>query len=109
MSKWIKKESNTNPKWDFEKDKELMGTLVSIETEVGPNNSNLYTIKKADDSIVSVWGTTLLDDRFKKIEIGTEIKLVYLGKTQSEKTGRTYHNFDFFVAEDDSVEKDSVD
>lgn len=90
-----------NPKWDFEKDKEIVGTLVSVETEVGSNASNLYTLKKANDELVSIWGTTLLDSRFKKTEIGSEIKLVYLGKTQSEKTGRTYHNFDFFLAQEE--------
>lgn len=104
MSKWKKLEANTNPKWDYAADKELTGTLVSFETEVGPNNSNLYTIKKSDGSLVSVWGTALLDDRFKKTEIGTEIKLVYLGEAKSEKTGRTYHDFDFFLAEEESID-----
>lgn len=104
MSIWKKLESSSNPKWDFEKDKELIGTLVLIETEVGPNSSNLYTLKKTNGELVSIWGTALLDNRFKKTEIGSEIKLVYLGKTQSEKTGRTYHNFDFFLAEEELVD-----
>ena len=109
MSKWKKLEASTNPKWDYKMDEEITGTLVSIETEVGPNSSNLYTLKKADGSLISVWGTTLLDNRFNKAEIGSEVKIVYLGEAKSEKTGRTYHNFDFFLAEGDSVEKDSVD
>lgn len=90
---WI--EVGTGPTWDFKEEKELMGTYVSKEEGVGQNNSNLYNIKKADGSVIGVWGNTMLDDKFKKIQVGESIKIVYLGMEKS-KAGKQYHNYKVF-------------
>lgn len=94
MADWEKVEMS--PTWDYENEKELVGVYLAKEVEVGPNKSNLYSFKKADESIIGVWGNTILDNRFKGISFGEEVKLVYLGKEKSEKTNREYHNFDVF-------------
>jgi len=87
------------PTWDFREDKELVGTFVSAETEVGPNKSNLYNFKKEGGEVVGVWGNTILDSRFKSLVAGEKVKVVYLGKETSPKTGREYNNFDVYKAE----------
>lgn len=97
-----------NPKWDFAEEKELTGRLVSKETNVGPNNSYLYTIKREDGSFVSVWGSTVLDKRFALIEQNSLVKLIYKGRVNNEKSGRSYHDFSVLVDDSDDSEE-SVD
>jgi hypothetical protein len=95
--KWKKVE--TAPTWDFKDDKEFVGTFVSAETEVGPNKSNLYNFKKDNGEAIAIWGNTILDGRFKNLEVGDKVKVVFLGKATSPKTGREYNNFEVFKAE----------
>lgn len=106
--KWKKLEAN--PAWKFEEEKELTGTYVSMEENVGPNNSKLYTLKKPDDSVIGVWGNTMLDDKFKSIKVGEEVKIIYLGKAKSKKTGNEYNNFEIYLGEaelkEDSAQED---
>lgn len=94
QNEWQKAEMN--PAWDFESKKELIGVYVSKEENVGRNQSNLYNFKVADGSMVSMWGSTLLDSRFKSIPVGVEVKIVYLGKAKSDRTGREYKNFEIY-------------
>lgn len=84
------------PSWDFEENKELVGKFLGVEEGVGPNNSMLYTFD-TDEGKVSVWGSTVLDIRLKNVEIGEEVKIVYLGKEKSEqRKGATYKNFEVY-------------
>lgn len=88
-----------SPTWDFKKegkDAELIGVFTGKETEVGDNESNMYHFEKENGEPVSVWGNAVLDVRLKNIKVGEEVKIIYLGKEKSEKTSRTYHNFDVF-------------
>lgn len=96
MEKWQKVEPQLTPAWDYKKDKEIEGLLLEVRTNVGPNNSKMYMIKKMNDEVVGVWGGTVLDTRFSQIQIGEEVKVVYLGLEKSPKTGRQYHAFDVF-------------
>ncbi len=91
MADWPKVEMS--PTWDYENEKEFIGIYISKEVEVGPNKSNLYNFKKSDGSVMGIWGGTILDDRFKGIGIGEEVRVVYLGMVKNEKTARQYHNF----------------
>lgn len=94
--KWIRIE--TAPTWDFKEEPELEGFFLGVETEVGPNKSNLYSFRNREGDVIGVWGNTLLDTRFKNLEAGDEVKIIYKGKEESPKTGRIYHNFDVFKA-----------
>jgi len=94
MDKWEKVE--TAPTWNFKEDKELVGTFLSAESEVGPNKSSLYNFKDEDGEVIGVWGNTILDSRFKNLVIGDRVKIAYKGKETSPKTGREYHNFEVF-------------
>lgn len=96
MSDWIKVGSSQNETWDYTKDKEIEGTYLSKEENVGPNNSIVYNLTKPDGSVIGVWDNTMLRDKFKGIEVGEEVKIIYLGKAKSEKSGREYHNFEVY-------------
>lgn len=86
-------EVELSPTWDFKKDKELIAFFVSTEANVGPNNSLLHTFRMQDNSLISAWGNSVLDKRLKSLLPGDKVKIVYLGSTKNDKTGRSYHNF----------------
>ncbi|MCX6806894.1 MAG: hypothetical protein NT135_02120 [Candidatus Berkelbacteria bacterium] len=97
--KWIKVEfepawncNDNTGKFSLSKGDELEGVFQYKEENVGPNASNLYTFRCGEKS-VSVWGSTLLDARFKNLVEGTEVKIIYEGKVKSPKSGRSYHNY----------------
>ncbi len=64
----------------------LQGTYIELEENVGQFNSKVYTIRGSDGE-VKIWGSTVLDDLMKKVEIGTEVRITYNGKKPS-KTGK---------------------
>ena len=90
---WAKVEMS--PTWDYKNDKEIVGTYKGMEVGVGPNNSKMYSLDVKGKTI-GVWGTTLLDARLKNLVVGEEVKIVYLGKAKSPKSGREYHNFEVY-------------
>lgn len=82
--------------WDSEKDKELEGIFVDKKSNIGANQSNLYTVQKEDGSFVSFWGSAVIDSNFDKIPLGAQIKIVYLGKQKNTKGDREFKNFDIY-------------
>lgn len=98
MAKDIWEKVEVTPTWDFKEESEFVGHFLSVEAEVGPNKSNLYSFKKEDGEVLGVWGNTILDSRFKNLELGDKIKIIYKGRETSPKTGREYHNFEVFKA-----------
>jgi len=89
------------PTWDFKEEPEFVGVFVSAESEVGPNKSNLYNFRIIDGSIVAIWGNTILDSRFKNLVAGQKVKIVFVGKVKSPKTGREYNSFEVFKAKEE--------
>ena len=82
------------PVWEYKKPgDEVMGVLQKVDKDIGPNHSRIYTIKQPDGSLIKVWGTTLLDTRFDFVAIGEKVRVVYQGKKDSQKGGRSYHDF----------------
>ena len=94
--KWTKIDVESGPTWDYKEEQEITGVLLEKEENVGPNNSMMYKLQTEDGETIGVWGNTVLDGRFKKIEVGEEVKLVYLGKMKSPKTNREYNAFDVY-------------
>ncbi len=85
------------PTWDYQKDKEIEGAFVGVEENVGPNGSKMYTIELVGGERLGVWGNAVLDTRMKNVTEGEEVKIVYLGREESQKTkGRSYHNFEVY-------------
>lgn len=91
---WKKVEQS--PTWDYKVDNEFVGIYISREENVGPNNSNLYNFEKKNGEMIAVWGSSVLDVRFKNLKFGEEVKIEYLGKQKSEQTGREYHAFEVY-------------
>ena len=78
---WIKAEGNAIH--NFDEEPTLIGTYIRKEENTGPNASNLYTLEKTDGGYISVWGNTILDNRFEIVNLGEEVKIVYYGKVKS--------------------------
>ncbi len=91
--------------WD--KEEPIEGTFVRTETNVGPNESNMYTIK-TDSGEVKVWGSTVLDDKLMSVPQGTFVRIEYEGKLKSKK-GNEYHGYKVFFDEDSVPEVPTVD
>lgn len=100
-NKWRKlnTEGAKTENWKPEKEgDELAGVYVDKRENVGPNGSNVYVIQKEDGVLFSLWGSAVIDSNLPKVPFGSEVKLVYLGKTTNPKTNRTFNNFNVFVA-----------
>ena len=66
--------------WEYSESGDFIeGAYLEIETEVGPNKSNLYKLSIGPGEVLSVWGTTILDQRMRNVTIGDKIKITYLG------------------------------
>ena len=104
--KWIKidDDSNFNPTWDYRTEPNFEGVFQGVETGVGPNKSNLYTFKKPDGRLMSVWGSTVLDKRLSTLTEGEEVRIEYLGDERTER-GTTYHNFAVYKEELPTIEQ----
>lgn len=93
--KWEKVEMAES--WSPEEEKEIVGVLVNKEENVGPNESMMYTLETEAGEHVGVWGSTVLNNRMGQIPIGTEVKIVYKGKTTSKKTERQYKDYEVYT------------
>ena len=94
---WKRVEVSQTPAWEPNKEKEVSGVLKQVKTKVGPNESNLYVLKREGKEDIAVWGSTVIDSRMEDIELGSEVKIVFLGEATSEKTGRNYKNFEVYT------------
>lgn len=86
--------AENSPTWD--RIAPITGKLVGVKSNVGENESMLYTLQ-TDNGNIGVWGSTVLDTKFAGIQNGSMVKIEPLGKQKSEKTGRTYNDFRVFV------------
>jgi hypothetical protein len=64
----------------------LQGTYIELEENVGQFKSNLYTIRSSEGE-VKIWGSKVLDELMKKVDMGMEVRITYNGK-QPSKTGK---------------------
>lgn len=92
---------NNSDVWD--KENPLEGKLVKTESNVGPNESRMYTVE-TDKGEVKVWGSTVLDDKLIGVPNGTYLKIDYEGKVKSAK-GTSYHSYKVFIDEDSVPEE----
>ncbi len=92
MSKWkeVKRDEEVVEKpsfWEPEAIGEtLQGTYIELEEDVGQYKSKLYTIKSIAGE-VKIWGSKVLDELMKKVDLGMEVRITYNGK-QPSKTGK---------------------
>lgn len=72
----------------------VQGFYVNRREGVGQNGSNVYELKLPDGQLVSIWGSALLDGKFKEIPLGCEVRVEYLGiAAPKTAAGRSYANF----------------
>ena len=70
----------------------VVGIYLSSQSEVGSNKSMVYNLEQPNGKIISVWGSTVLDSKFKLVKFGDDIRIIYLGKVKPDK-GREYKDF----------------
>ena len=96
--------SKVNPKntdtWNFDVNSQLEGKYISVRENVGPNNSRLYYVETTDGE-VAFWGSALLDALMKSVLVGSFIRVLYKGTVKSEKTKRSYKDFEVEVGEEE--------
>jgi hypothetical protein len=91
------KEVTQSPAWDFEENSVVEGEYLGKQTEVGQNKSNLYKIKQDDGTVVSVWGSSVLDTKMSSVTEGMRVKIEFLGKKKSPTKGhQPYKDFAVF-------------
>jgi hypothetical protein len=71
---------------EFEENESFEGTYLSSKENVGPNDSMMYEFRALDGSSVSVWGSTVLDNKMKHIAPDTRVRIVSLGMKKSPKS-----------------------
>jgi len=110
---WKEVNIESGKMWDKEKEKTITGLLVEKKSGVGPNESHVYVIEVKGEN-VSIWGSTVLDNKMSTAKVGEEVMIEYVGKTQNPKTNREYHDYKVFTREVPFTEvggtqKDDVD
>jgi len=84
---------------------EVEGVYTKKMENVGANSSNVYSITTEKNGLVSVWGTTVLDDKMKEVPVGYEVKIVMSGKQKPKSgAGKAYYTFQVFSAKPAMVE-----
>lgn len=73
--------------------KEVHGILDDVRKNIGENNANIYEIFTAEYGQVSVWDTTVLADKMKKVLVGSEVKIIYEGEVKPKSGGKAYKQF----------------
>jgi hypothetical protein len=76
---------------------QIIGTYKGKEEEVGQHNSNLYHIETLN-GLEAIWGSTVIDSRMSKVQIGNRVKIVYDG-LKVGKNKATYKAFKIFQKE----------
>ena len=91
MNEWKTVGDAVGETWD--KKDPIQGVYTTKQTNVGPNESNMYTIK-TDKGNVGVWGSTVIDSKFEQVPVGSEVKIKSLGMATG-KSGKEYADFEF--------------
>ena len=73
----------------------IVGKLMNIRE--GQFGNNVYDIN-SDGNRYTVFGTKVLDSTITSDMVGKVVKIEYKGEAEG-KSGRTFKNFDVFVAE----------
>ena len=80
---------NSGESWNEEKP--VMGQYKAKKEDVGPHSSNVYVLA-TEDGDVSVWGSTVLDNKFNEIPLGSTVYVESLGKVKG-KHGSSYKDY----------------
>lgn len=83
----------TGDAWNFDETPVARGVYMGFQENVGPNESMMYHFIDEQGDAFSVWGNTILNDRFKQVEVGETVVIVYEGKAKTQDGKREYKSF----------------
>ncbi len=83
--------------WKPETNDFIAGIYLTKKTKFGENNANVYVLRQEDGTLISVWGSKVLDDKMSYRQEGEDIKIIYLGEKKGEGT-RKYHDYKIQVS-----------
>lgn len=81
--------------WDFKTQKRIKGVYMSkrvVSTKYGERE--IYQIETPTHSLVDIWETAMLKREFMNTMEGTEVRIEYMGKEQTDK-GQQVNMFKF--------------
>lgn len=89
----------------------VVGTFVTTTEVTSPDGTKglLYQLKAEDGHIIGVNDSAALRGKFDTIAPGDLVRVEFLGKKVSNKTGRSYNDFDVQVAESNPDSKEGFD
>ncbi len=71
----------------------IIGTYIGKKENVGLNNSNVYLTKEDNnEDATSVWGSSVLDNKFEEIPLNSRVKIEFLGRVKG-KSPQPYKDF----------------
>ena len=105
MADWQEVGGDSGEMWN--KEGSIEGTLVSRQSNVGPNNSMKYNVE-TKDGVVGVWGSTVLDTKMEQIKDGSVIRITYLGKADSKNGRGQYHDYKVEVKPNEGAPAEDV-
>lgn len=95
--------------WKPEKEGDSIEGVLIDKTPKTADVGAKYHIENQDGMFL-VWGSAILDDRMKYVNVGDEVRVVFKGKAKNKK-GQDVNLYDVAVAENDdsttSAEGDS--
>lgn len=115
MSDWKKvstEQQKTDETWKPVKaDDALEGLYVDVRdiNKKDGTTTKIYVFQKEDGTLVSVWDSAGLTRGMEKIAIGSQVRIVYLGKKHNDKTGHDFHSYDIYSKKADEVSDDATD
>ncbi len=98
MSQWkeVKRDEDEVEKpafWEPEAIGEtLQGTYIDLEENVGQFKSNLYTVRTTQGEM-KIWGSKVLDELMKKVDLGLEVRITFNGKQPSKSGKKPWKDF----------------
>lgn len=85
--------ANEGVSWKHEKAGDAIeGTLIDRQEDVGEYGSTLYTVKNLDGDS-GVWANSVLDDKLRKVPLGAEVRIEFLGLMKNASGSREYKNY----------------
>ena len=83
--------------WKPEKEGDCIeGILVERGQNPSYENTQIYCLSISPEIQITVYGTTILDDRMRYIKIGNKVKIVFQGIIKNKKNQDT-KSFDVFL------------